>query len=69
MSSSFYQDNPCTECQPPQRQPGCHSSCTAYKKWRYTIDERKAKYWGDRSKWSMLDSMEKTRMKNRGKRR
>ena len=69
MSSSFYQDNPCTECQPPQRQLGCHSSCTVYKKWRYTIDERKAKYWNDRSKRSMLDSMEKTRMKNRGKRR
>lgn len=69
VNSSFYQDNPCMECQPPQRQPGCHSSCPAYKKWRHAVEERKAKYWEDRSKADMLDSMENARKKSRGKRR
>ena len=69
MSSSIYQDNPCTECQPPQRHPGCHAECQLYRSWRNAVMERKTKYWEGRSAEDMLDGMEKTRSKRRNQRR
>lgn len=69
MRGSIYQDNPCTNCKPPTRHLGCHADCPIYKSWRETVEERKAKYWEDRSKADMLDSMEKARSQRRERRR
>ena len=36
-------DNPCRECVPPKRYPGCHAVCEAYISWKEEWDTLKDK--------------------------
>ena len=35
--------NPCKECVPPERHPGCHTFCEAYIEWKEEWEELKVK--------------------------
>jgi len=64
----LYGDNPCKECKPPKRHPGCHGTCEERRIWKEELDSKKAQIFADKHRESQLDSFEQKRMK-RNKRR
>jgi hypothetical protein len=65
--NGIYGDNPCKECVPPKRRPGCHAECEEHRAWKEEVNERKAQIADERAKGKMLDSVlkGKTRLVNR----